>query len=108
MTDTSTDEDYLHSLDEAAALLLSVGRADLDHLDTGAALHCLYAHALLGDAGAQPGPLPHPRPVTTPDAARHAIRAALTELSRLPAPIFARTPILDAAHACHQALDDLA
>ncbi len=108
MTDTRTDEDYLHSLDKAAALLLRVGRADLDHLDTGAALHCLYAHALLGDAGARPGPLPHPRPVTTPADAGHAIHAALAELSRLPAPVFARTPILDAAHACHQALDELA
>ena len=53
-------------LDRAAALLLSVGRAALGDIDTGAALHCLQARALLCDAGAQPVPLAPPRTVDTP------------------------------------------
>jgi hypothetical protein len=94
-------------LDRAAGLLLTVGRAPLGDVDVGAALSCLHARALLCDAGAATAATP-----TTPAAnhaeARTAVRAALAELAQLPAAIFGRRPVLDAAHACHQALRDLA
>ena len=94
-------------LDRAAALLVSVGQAALGDIDTGAALHCLQARALLCDAGAQPVPLaPHPT-VDSPAIARQTIRDALAELAHLAPAAFAARPVLAAAHACQQALHEL-
>ena len=95
-------------LDHAAGLLITVGRAPLGDVDTGAILHCLHAHALLAHAGAQPIPRQLAQPGVTPEKARAAIRSALAELAQLDPTTFARNPILAAAHACHQALHDLA
>ena|SRR5690242_10274991 len=95
-------------LDHAAGLLITVGRAPLGDVDTGAILHCLHAHALLAHAGAQPIPRQQTQPALTPEEARAAVRSALAELAELPPTTFARAPILAAAHACHQALHDLA
>ena len=100
-----TDDKHL---DHAAALLITVGRAPLGVVDTGAVLHCLHAYALLTDAGAQPTPRHQARPAVTEEKARAAIRSALAELAQLDPTTFARAPILAAAHACHQALHDLA
>ena len=97
-----------HHLDHAAALLITVGRAPLGDVDTGAILHCMHAHALLTDAGAQPTPRQQARPAVTAEKARAAVRSALAELAQLNPTTFARDPILAAAHACHQALHDLA
>jgi hypothetical protein len=95
-------------LDQAAALLMTVGRAPLGDVDTGAILHCLHAQALLSDAGAQPIPRQQARPAVSAEEARAAVRRALAELARLDPTTFARAPVLAAAHACHQALHDLA
>ena len=95
-------------LEHAAALLITVGRAPLGDVDTGAILHCLHAHALLTDAGAQRIPQQQARPAASPEEARAAVRSALAELAELDPTTFASEPILAAAHACHQALHDLA
>jgi hypothetical protein len=95
-------------LDQAAALLITVGRAPLGDVDTGAILHCLHAHALLTDAGAQPIPQRQAQPTVSPEETRAAVRSALAELAQLDPTTFARDPILAAAHACHQALHELA
>jgi hypothetical protein len=100
-----TDNNHL---DHAAALLITVGRAPLGVVDTGAVLHCLHGHALLIHAGAQPIPRQQARPAVSAEAARATVRKALAELAQLDPTTFARAPILTAAHACHQALHDLA
>jgi hypothetical protein len=104
-TPLMTDNNHL---DHAAALLITVGRAPLGVVDTGAMLHCLHAHALLTDAGAQRIPRRQARPAVSADEARAAVRSALAELTQLDPTTFARAPILAATHACHQALHDLA
>jgi hypothetical protein len=75
----------------------------LGNIDTGAALHCLQARALLCDAGAQPVPLAPPRTVDSPPSPG-TIREALAELAHLAPVAFAARPVLAAAHACQQAL----
>jgi hypothetical protein len=95
-------------LDQAAAQLITVGRAPLGDVDTGAILHCLHAHGLLTDAGAQPLLRQQARPAVTAEEARAAVRKALAELAELDPTTFAGEPILAAVHACHQALHDLA
>jgi hypothetical protein len=94
-------------LDQAAAVLITVARAPLGVVDTGAILHCLHAHAVLTDAGALPIPRQQAQPAVSPEEARAAVRRALAELAQLDPTTFARAPILAAAHACHQALHDL-
>jgi hypothetical protein len=90
-------------LDLAAGLLMTVGRAPLGEVDTGALMHCLYARALLCEAGASTA-ITNLAPATTPEQARTTVRAVLAELTQLPLEVFGRPQVLDAADACQQAL----
>jgi hypothetical protein len=96
------NESVTARLDAAASLLYSVGRADPDHSDPGVRLHCLAGAHHLGAAGAA---ATHAE--VAHDELEATIRAAMTQLSGLPAAIFATPDVLAAADAAQIALERL-
>lgn len=120
MTTTSASESDSRAaagkrLDTSAAQLLTVARADA--ASPGAQLHCLAAVDLLRTAGANPlraEPSPTRREPSVNRAASDraalvsAVHAACHDLAGLPADLFARTPIANAAAHARRARELLA
>jgi hypothetical protein len=90
------------SVDQAASLLVHLGRTIDDQVDPGTPLHCLVAADNLICAGAHPERLTVPLPDSA--AAIAALHQVLQLLADLPADVLSRDLVLDAATETRTAL----
>lgn len=99
---TSPANDPHGSLDQAASLLVHLGRNLNDQIDAGASMHCLLAADYLACAGAHPSRRTDPLPDNR--AAADMIRQILALLAGLPSSLLDNDLVLDAVTETRQAL----